>query len=130
MGMSYGRGLGRKAGRTKKCHCENPVWHGEEIRRIGDLSGNGGELVYTLRCRSCNAFWDTRSRAAQKYYPRDGTSWETGGRTYGEWFEEADRARMDHLTARVRSAEQGLAEAEKALASARSALERFQEEVK
>ena len=44
---------------TKKCKCDNPLWHIVYIRKI--LQGKDfGKLVYTYCCLNCSSQWQSR----------------------------------------------------------------------
>lgn len=95
------RGFGRKAKRTKKCHCEAPWW---SVWEICETAAN--ELVITLECSNCHALWDTRSRQARRYADPDALIRSDGKRTYGDVFKAADESRkasLKHLLANRQS---------------------------
>jgi len=110
MGLNYGRGIGAKAARTKKCSCENPKWEVDEVR----ISINR-EAVLTLHCNTCKAFWDTKSRAAREYANLDRVP-HPFKKTYREIFAETDASRVEMLEGHIKAQKHIIKEAEKEIA--------------
>lgn len=130
---SYGRGFARKAGFTKKCHCDNPNWTRDHIEE----NGNTSEITYVLNCQNCKAYWATKSPSARAYWESSMDSvpvtWKgfgySGGKTVRELFREIDLARLEHLERNAAVADEAVSYAQNEANKAHREVEKFKKQM-
>ncbi len=129
-----GRGIARKAKLTKKCCCDNPNWHYDDI----EVNENTKEITYKLRCTNCFANWGTKSTEVRKYwfpiYNKVPSVWcgygYNGNKTVKELFSVLDSEREENLLKDMMLAENKLLEAEKEAEKRRKVFEKFKKQIK
>lgn len=128
-----GRGIARKAQLTKKCCCDNPNWHYDDI----EVNGNTKEITYKIMCTSCMSHWGTKSIEFRKHwfsiYDKIPSVWcgysYNGNKTVKELFCELDKEREEVLLKDMMFAENKLLEAEKEAEKKRKAFEKFKKQI-
>jgi len=114
--------MSNKAERTKKCLCNDPKWSVDEVRVTINK-----DVVLTLSCWSCRAFWETKSREYRKYAAPDqlnlGSSKDkTWGKNYAEVFRNADEQKRKLLNIDIAFLEGEIETAQKSIVKLRKQL--------